>query len=268
MKPNYSVFVNSCDSFEDCWFPFFTLYKKYWGENLTPIFLNTENKDFSFDGLNIYTTKVQNFNSKKLAWSDCLSAGLNQLNTPIVLYLQEDYFIDKMVDQKFISNSVDYMLKNPDIGMISLTPFGSHGPYLKYANNSDYLLIKKDAKYRISTQAALWRVEKLQSYIEPNENGWMFEIFGTMRSRNKKDIFLVANFEKHLEPIINYLHTGVIKGKWHIGIKDVFNDNSIAIDFQKRGFYLPINKMHSKFILFTKILKNPISLFKLLFKHS
>jgi hypothetical protein len=140
--------------------------------------------------LNIIATRTQNLSSRKLTWSECLLVGLNKLNTPLVLYLQEDYFIDEIVDNAFISDSVDYMLKNPDIGMISLTQFGSHGPYLEHTNNSNYLLIRRDAKYRISTQAALWRVDKLKSYIKTNENGWMFEIYGTWRAHKRDDTFL------------------------------------------------------------------------------
>ena len=53
-----ALLVNSCDKYEDLWAPFFTLLKKYWNPEY-PIVLNTESKDFNFEGLNI------NFMGKK-----------------------------------------------------------------------------------------------------------------------------------------------------------------------------------------------------------
>ena len=44
MKSNITVLVNSCDSYSDAWYPFFTLWKKYWPDSKFPvIFGNGEN---------------------------------------------------------------------------------------------------------------------------------------------------------------------------------------------------------------------------------
>ena len=47
--PDYTVFVNSTDTFEDAWAPFFHLLGDYWPE-VDKVVLNTETKDFSFPG--------------------------------------------------------------------------------------------------------------------------------------------------------------------------------------------------------------------------
>ena len=46
MKSNITVLVNSCDSYSDAWYPFFTLWKKYWPDCKYPIILNTESKSY------------------------------------------------------------------------------------------------------------------------------------------------------------------------------------------------------------------------------
>ena len=51
MDRKFSVFVNSTDSFEDCWFPFFSLFKTFWPEFGGKIYLNTEAKQFCYPGL-------------------------------------------------------------------------------------------------------------------------------------------------------------------------------------------------------------------------
>jgi hypothetical protein len=49
---NLSIVVSSCDSYSDLWNPFFTLLKKYWiGIEKYPIYLCTESKKITFEGL-------------------------------------------------------------------------------------------------------------------------------------------------------------------------------------------------------------------------
>ena len=184
-----SILVNSCDEFDDCWEPFFTLLKRYWPQCDANIYLNTEIKTWSCEGINLTCTKVQKGLSRRLTWSECLIAALDQIETPLVLYFQEDYFIHQPVRHELINKATDYMMAHPEIGHIALTRHGSLGPFEKHAE--DWLqTIGQKARYRISTQAALWRVETLRSYLESHESGWMFEIYGTWRAQKRNDIFL------------------------------------------------------------------------------
>lgn len=260
----YSVLVNSCDSFEDCWDPFFTLFYKYWPNCKAPIYLNTEKKNWSYGNSRVICTHVQKNSHKKLTWSECLLAALDQIDTPLVLYFQEDYFIDKPVKTELVLAAVDYMISNPEVKHIGLTRHGSLGPHDPY--KIYWLLqIRQKAKYRISTQAALWRVETLKSYLQARENGWMFEIYGTWRAHRKIETFLSLNYENSIGPAIDYLHTGIIKGKWLPEIMHVFDKNQIKIDYLKRGFYIPKHPIFHKWEVLQKLLKDPIYLIKQLF---
>ena len=68
----YSIVVNTCDSYSDCWEPFFKLFSVFWKDCKGEIFLNTEYKDYSFPGLDIIPTKVcekRNFpKDKRMPW--------------------------------------------------------------------------------------------------------------------------------------------------------------------------------------------------------
>lgn len=254
----YSIIVNSSDNFDDCWTPFFTLLKKYWPSCSSPIYLNTENKHWNFSGFDIHCTVVSLGESKHLSWSECLIRALKQIETPLVLYFQEDYFIHQPVRTELIDATVKYMHSHPEVKHIALTKHGSRGPYEEHIE--DWLqVIPQKAKYRISTQAAMWRVDTLISYLEEQENGWMFEIFGTWRARRRNECFLSAKYDQQNGgPIIDYLHTGIIKGKWLPEIKNVFQQNDILIDYTKRGLYKRKPYFLQKIELVNKLFKKPI----------
>lgn len=253
----YTVLVNSCDAFEDCWLPFFQLFSRYWVTCEAKILLNTERKNWACNLVHVECTQVQGGGSELLSWSKCLIRALDQVQTPLVLYFQEDYFIHQKVRSDLIHRSVDHMIANPQVKHIGLTKHGSHGPFLK--TDQDWLhLIPRNARYRISTQAGLWRVDALRSYLRPEENGWMFEIFGTWRSSRRNDIFLCADHDPaHGGPAIDYLHTGIIKGRWLREIQNVFEANGIDIDYSRRGFYVPKHPFLHKFEVGSRIFERP-----------
>jgi hypothetical protein len=249
------MLVNSSDGFDDCWEPFFRLLKIYWPKFNAKILLNTEAKEWGCSDFEVECTKVGIGEKKKLTWSECLIKALNKIETPLVLYFQEDYFLNKNTNVDLINNCAEYMLKNPQIKHISLTRHGSLGPHEPY--HEEWLeKISQSAKYRVSTQAGLWNVDALKSYLKKNENGWMFEIYGTWRAHRSSDIFLVAKCI-HNEAAIEYTHTGIIKGKWHPDIPEIFKRHGIKINFAKRGFYKKKNFFINKFELQKKIALNP-----------
>ena len=254
---SYTILVNTCDAFEDCWSPFFTLLLKNWESVRAPVLLNTETKLYEHPGMSIKCARVQGKGTDKISWSECLIRGLKQVETPLVLYFQEDYFIDKPVRSEIIDRAASYMLANPAVKHIGLTSHGSHGPY--EPTKEDWLLeIRKDARYRISAQTGLWRVDTLLYYLRPVENAWMFEIFGTWRAARKREQFLCVTHKlPQGGPAVDYLHTGIIKGKWHSQIKDVFEKNEIEIDYSIRGFYVPKNLILRKWEVGRLILQRP-----------
>ena len=93
-EDRYSIFINTTDSFEDCWEPFFKLFKQYWPEYNGKIYLNTETKEYFYSGLNIIS--IQNGLEGK-PWSQCLKHALELIDEEYMLYMQEDYFLHSPV---------------------------------------------------------------------------------------------------------------------------------------------------------------------------
>jgi hypothetical protein len=259
---DFSVFVNSSDGFEDCWSPFFTLFQRYWPQCTAPIYLNTETRSCSFAALNVQSTRVQGNRTGRLSWSECLLTGLSQVETPLVLYFQEDYFLHRPVLQHKVQAAVAHMQAHPEVKHIALTGIGSEPPH-EPQPQVGFDRIRRNARYRISTQAALWRTETLKSYLVAEENGWMFEIYGTWRARKRNETFLCAPYDAGSGgPAIDYLHTGIVKGKWLREIQAVFEANGITIDYARRGFYQPKNPLRRKIETGMRLLERPGYLLK------
>jgi hypothetical protein len=264
MKSLYSILVNSTDGFEDCWQPFFTLLDKYWAGSKPTIVLNTETKDFKYGGLDIICSKVAGTKpAENLAWGDCLLRCLEKIDSEIILYLQEDYFINAPIRVDQIETFVEIMLKE-QYSYISLVPFSNGGRWrpTKYP----YLCeVDQKAPYRISLQAGLWRKERLRFYIRRHETPWQFEVWGSRRAHRIKDSFLSIShdvFDHPSRQIIPYEPTGIVKGKWNRGVVyRLFLENGIEVDFSRRGFYDPRHESRVKKPLVSRAISRLRSVF-------
>ena len=167
MTNDFSIFVNTSDNFEDCWHPFFKLFHLYWPECPFPIILNTEIKTFAYPGLNIQCTQVALEENRKLTWSECLAKGLASFDSPYLLYLQEDYFLERPVREEHLIDLINELRAN-NADVIRILECGGAGPWQPSANPKLWL-VDQHAKYRISLQAGLWRKTVLNDYIRLHE---------------------------------------------------------------------------------------------------
>lgn len=268
----FSILINTTDSFEDSWTPFFTLFKKYWPDFNGTIYLNTETKDFSFEGLNIVPVK-NNIKTPtyKPTWSECLIRALDNIPNAIVLYMQEDYFLHDFVNDNLVSKFAQ-LINSTGIDCIQLTDQATLGSFQK-TNYEQLLEIDQNAPYRISTQAALWKKDVLKQYIRKYESAWQFEHYATKRaSIFKHNIYNVDTsiYIKGQNEIIPYIFTGIIRGKWNIEMVNLSKIEELKIDFDKRGFYNPnvsnsFNVKIKKYISMKNIQTKIISELELLF---
>lgn len=236
----YSILINTCDKFEDCWNPFFKLWSIYWPNCKGKIYLNTEFKDYHYEGLDITAVKGcegKTFKGKFATWSQCLKWALDCIDTDIVLYMQEDYFLKAKVDNDAVEKYVALMAEHKDIQCIHLTDQSVHAEKPSEYENLDEVALKQ--RYRVSCQAALWRKEELYRLIREYENAWEFEEFGSQRSAIIGSCYLCVShdFVKLNEyEIIPYIFTGIVQGRWLEQTKPLFEKHGIKMDWSRRGF--------------------------------
>lgn len=272
-SPNITIIVNTCDHFEDCWNPFFTLFEKFWPACQYPIILTTYKKEYNYNGkLNITSLRANQYYDKEPPWSEILLQTLKKIpDTDIVLLMLDDFFISDFVDEKTIEKCYK-IIKVSNYSNITLT---NHDKTRSFESTDNPMIskVKQKSKYRITTSPALWKASALKKYLISDENPWMFELFGTLRSHRIKDSFFRFN-EQCLTPgfkeVIPYFEgeegdTGIVKGKWQKGIEPLFNSLNIDIDFSKRGFYDTKNPLKKKIDTLLKIIRHPKQLIRSFF---
>jgi hypothetical protein len=245
-----TVLVNSTDSFEETWYPFFKLFTTFWPDCPYPVVLNCETKTFSYPGINIRCSHIGRGweGPGRIPWSDCLIRCLQQIDSEYVLYLQDDYFINGPVDQATLEEFIDVMESRhvPHVRLLELAVDAGHRQSPLHPLLWE---IDEAANYRVSLQAGLWRRECLLSYLEPGESAWEFERAGTRRSYRRKDLFLcqsLEHFNAQRRFIVPYFATGIVKGKWYgPAVIELFKEHDIQVDFSRRGFYprSPLRKL-------------------------
>lgn len=265
---HYSILINTCDNFKDCWDPFFQLFISYWPNYNGRIYLNTEYEDYSHPGLNIVAIKGCEHNNiprnKKVTWSQCLKWALEVIDTDIVLYMQEDYFLKRPVDNELLEKEFVQISSHEDIHRIFL--LSSSAKKRRSTRFPKYYIDDRNEEYYSHTQASLWKRDVLISLIEEEESGWEFEHYSTKRARLfPYNFYTVTNSSDH--PIMDYVMTGIVKGRWLPECLDIFKSNGIIIDFSRRGFTTDLVVKNKKPIF--KRIKNRLNIiYKKLFKNN
>lgn len=228
-----TVLVNSCDSYEDTWEPFFKIFKIQWPDCPYPIVLNTESKKYVDEGLNVKCPN--NFGeTDKIPWGKRLIGVLKSIESEYVIFLLDDFFFTGRVDQDRINECIRWMDEDKSISVFSFRR--THQPNIQDGKYPHFERRPQTADYRLNCQAAIWRREKLISYIKPHENPWEWEIYGSIRSSRYKEKFYSAIED---EPYIfqyDIMKYGIIRGKWSKTTVDYLESYGIKVDYTKRGF--------------------------------
>jgi len=226
-KNDCAIIVSSCDKYSDAWLPFFTLFFKYWPDCPFPIYLLSGTKVYPDERVRTLT-----FGSEK-PWAEFWKKALAENPYDYILYIQDDYFIKKPVSTEKILHLLKIM-KEEDIAYLRLYP--SPGPDKKFKNYTELGEISKDSEYRMSIQAALWKREIFEELIIVGE--WSADFETANRSSKLPGTFLCVKrgifFPYDNSATIDYLFTGILKGRWHRGIISLFRKEKITADLSRR----------------------------------
>ena len=229
-----TVFVSSSDAYADLWPAFFTIFKREWPTFSGRIYLNTEQKTFKCEGLDIVCTRVgrqRHFGETLHAGLDCVHGG----NT--ILFFMIDYFFEGKVDveklnllyRRFNEDGVDvlYLLTQkpkaskpieglPDC-VHAIPPFNS---------------------ICFSFQAAFWNKVTLRNLVANWENPWNAEFYSFLRMRFLCPHPKIWLYQSYPLPIpydgCGVLHGG---GRWLESALEKIDLQGIELDFDKREVY-------------------------------
>jgi len=235
MANKCSVLINSCDKYEDAWYPFFSLLEIMWKDCSYPVFLNTETKNFSHLEIDInvlHPNSLYTKRNKEISWSERLRQALNKIDSEYVITLLEDFFLMSPVRDDMIEKCIDIMDNNENIGVIDFY----HEPHIATVIYDEFSEVDKNFDYCINAMACLWRKSFLLEILR-DEDPWKFEFFGTYRWR--KTDYKILTHREEFKPVFDYkikpkYGYGIYQGKWLEKNQELFEKYNIEVDFSKR----------------------------------
>lgn len=246
MQDKVTILVNSCDNYSDLWDIFFKLLKKYWPECKCRIILNTESKNYTYNGFEIECFDFYK-RGQKVPYGERILRHLKEITTEYTLMLMDDFFLRDFVDIEKIIRCLAWMDENKKIVAFHFTPLPDENniissQYEGFEKRSDY------AEFKLCFLPALWRTKKLISYWRPHENPWHWEMIGNIRTfNNKEDEFY--NVCKNEPLIINYGNSydrcwGIVQGKWvKSNVDAFFTEHEIKVDYSQRGIFTEADRL-------------------------
>lgn len=223
-----SVLINSCDQYEKIWPTFFDMFSRFWPDCHYPIFLNTESKNYQSNDLQL---KMLHSRDKNEPWSARLIGALNQIDTPYVIMILDDFIFEEPVNRALLEMCIERMVNDKTIGAVQfVVGNGTHGRNKHYPEWEEQ---HRNDEYRINCQIALWNKSYLLKLLRSFESPWEFERYGSVRSRRySQKVYAWAKEE-------NYVFTynwgkPIIGGKWNLDEVERL-ENKLGIRFELSG---------------------------------
>lgn len=222
-----TVLISSFDAFSDCWGPMGHGLMKYWPDCPYPIRLITEEKAFPHPRIKALPV------GRDVIWSNRMLRALPSIETPFVLYFQEDYWLNEPVRTARVLEYVDLMKTQ---GLHYLRLLANPIPDLDFPDDPRLGVLADEAEYRTSCQIALWSRQVLLDLLVPGESVWQFERNGTDRSRKYGRTFLSVKrvADDDYANGVRYVCTAINSGKWARIAHEYAKAEGLAVDFSRR----------------------------------
>ena len=222
MNTECTVVVGSCDRYADLLGPFILLLRRFWPDCPFEVVLVTES-DPHVDGFDRTIACGGGLN-----WASRMERALEEVATPAVLMLCDDYFLSARVDTQLVLLRLSQM-KSLDAANLRLIPNPVPGTGNSKPVDFGLFEYRKDTAYCIATQAGFWDRAFLKGLLHGKSSIWEFERYGSFAVGGEPRPLLVTPTKEF--PFIDAVH----KGHWEkFGVK-CLADNGIDYDFSKRG---------------------------------
>ena len=225
--------MTSCDAYRDVEAPFMKLFRKYWPDcpfelvllTETPVsedscssVKNGEAESFPLQrkelrGPNFFDRTI--FAGKGKSWSQMLVEALDQIETPYVIMLMNDYYLESPVDTALILRRLAEA-KEKDALNYRLCPNPPRAV--------------KNTAYAVSCKAGIWNRLFLRELAAKTKSAWEFERYGSFMF-DESDPRPILVTEKLEFPFLDVVH----KGFWEPWGVELLKREGLAYDFSVRG---------------------------------
>ena len=198
------------------------------------IYINTENKSYECDFLDVKTITTGSENS----WTVRIKKALDKIEADYILFMLEDFFLLNQVDNSKFNAVMSEMQNQSDVGFVFFTPIGVKYD-IEYKPGTLFSDVSKYADYRVNACLGLWKKEYLLQMLYLDGSPWEFEHNATRLSWLSKHRCCVINpdyssiFTYSILPSEGY---GITQRKWLPKNKELFSKYNINVDFSTLGF--------------------------------
>ena len=208
MNRDCTVLVTSCDAYRDVEEPFLALFRRHWPDCPFELVLLTETQGTPGFDRTVSTGKGK-------SWSQMLVEALDAIDTPYVMMLMNDYFLEADVDTALVLRRVAEA-KESDA--------------LNYRLNPNPPRAVKNTAYCVSCQAGIWNRKFLRDLAARTRSAWEFERYGSVMFDESDTRPLLVTKTKEF-PFLDVVH----KGYWEPWGVELLAREKIDYDFSVRG---------------------------------
>lgn len=236
-KGDVTILVNSCDLYEDTWYPFFKLLQLQWPDCPYRIVLHTETKEYNCPFMNVETIK----SGSDKSWTARLKYALNEIDSEFVLFFLEDFFLLKEVRTEAFAKALSIIKQNDDVGLVHFTPTEKEMPEPKNdLENCFYELPVRKRTLRTRVAVSLFRKDYFLKLLYGDENPWQYERESHIRSMFAGYKIVRQDYSLY-PPTFTYcldhdIGIGVTSRKWLKNNKTFFESMGIHdVDYDRLG---------------------------------
>ena len=219
-----TALVTSCDAYRDVEAPFIALWRKFWPDCPFETVLLTETAQCEPpDGAPRFDRTIATGPGK--TWCEMLADALSQIETPYVMMLMNDYYLEASVDTALVLKRLA-QAKEFDAANLRLEP---NPPGRARWRDTDLMGYPKNAAYCVTCQTGIWNKGYLAGLARRNKSAWEFERNGSFMLADERRPLLVSPRREF--PFLDAVH----KGYWEPWGVRVMAENGIDYDFSRRG---------------------------------
>jgi hypothetical protein len=144
----------------------------------------------------------------------------------------DDFFLRGKVDTSRVDHCLDFAVRH-NAQQVRLIP--RPGPTGTVQGENIVGVCALGSRYRVCTQAAIWKKMALAGLLKAGESAWEFEHNATLRAQATDATGHFAVFRAALPYEGCFAHHVVEKGRWLPHERWIFSAKKIGCDFSKRG---------------------------------
>lgn len=233
-----AIYISSFDGYSDLWNPFFEIFYKYWPDCKFSVYLVNNQMAYKRKGVRVIHT------GSEKSWFDRTQRSLEIINEKYVLFLLEDYFISKKINNQDIEEILCQM-EEENIYFYRLSP-----NRLKKDRKAKCQKVPSNVYYPITLQPAIWERKKLLTILSQinGQTPWDFEYYFNNLYKSDRRYLKGVLFDNR--DLLGY-RNGVLRGKWIPGTVNYYSKQGIKLDTSVRET-LPL-KIYIRFLIADKV---------------